>query len=153
MWLDRIIELRQDTMRNQIDPLLLFSRELPFCFVQCRVPIRLAAQPRLRFRGTNEFENLFVADQRLSSPIAGDLREQAVLDSPRSIARNVLRAHLIPVIGSPAVASCSDSFRAFRSPGCFFQLLGGRLQFGVCVPQLCGLPAGPRRDRDRWCSD
>src|SRR5262245_33255531 len=80
MWLDRIVELGQDTMRNQIDPLLLFSRESPFCFVKCRVPIRLAAQPGLRFRGANEFENLFVTDQRLSSPIAADLRKQAMLD-------------------------------------------------------------------------
>src|SRR5262245_28140211 len=80
MWLDRIVELWQDTMRNQIDLLFLFSRELPFCSVRCRVPIRLAAQPSLRLRGTNEFENRFVTDQRLSSPIADDLRKQAVLN-------------------------------------------------------------------------
>ncbi len=80
MWLDRIVELWQDTMRNQIDPFLLFSRELPFCFVKCRVPIRLAAQPGLRFRGPNEFENLFVTDQGFSSPIAADLRKQAMLN-------------------------------------------------------------------------
>src|SRR5262249_4593700 len=80
MWLDRIVELWQDTMRNQIDTLLLFSRELPFCSVRCRVPIRLTAQPGLRFRGTNEFENRFVTDQRLSSPIAADLRKQAMLN-------------------------------------------------------------------------
>src|SRR5262245_3753154 len=66
MWPDRIVELWQDAMRNQIDPLLLFSRELPFCFVKCRVPRRLAEQSGLRFRGANEFENHFVTDQ--SSP-------------------------------------------------------------------------------------
>src|SRR4026208_2329935 len=80
MRLDRIVELWQNTMRNQIDPFFLFSRELPFCSVRCRVPVRLAAQPDLRFRGANEFENLFVTDQRLSSPIAADMRKQAVLN-------------------------------------------------------------------------
>src|SRR5215475_8345399 len=80
MWLDRIVELWQDTLWDQLDPLLLFSRELQLCFVKFRVPIRLAAKACIRFRGANVFENLFVTGQRLSGPIAADLRKQAVLN-------------------------------------------------------------------------
>jgi hypothetical protein len=59
MRLDRIVELWQDLMRSRIDPLFLFSRELQFCSVRCRVPRRLAAHPGLRFRGANEIDGLF----------------------------------------------------------------------------------------------
>ena len=80
MWLDRIVKLWQDTMRNQIDLHFLFRRELPPDFVRGLVQVRLAAQPGLRFRGANEFEDRFVTDQRLSSPVTADLRKQAMLN-------------------------------------------------------------------------
>jgi hypothetical protein len=153
MWPDRIVELWQDTMRNQIDPLLLFSRELPFCSVRCRVPRRLAAQPGLRFRGTNEFENLFVTDQRLSSPIAADMREQAVLNRiPFGSARGKMRHSdcqsefvrhsLQPILPSPAAIAIGIAAITFNQQ---FMLVGVMLSSN---PQP---PASDRPDSKLWC--
>ena len=80
MRLDRIVKLGQNTMRDQIDLRFLFRRELPLGFVKGLGQVRLAAQPGLSFCGPNEFENCFVTDQGLSSPVLADLRKQAMLN-------------------------------------------------------------------------
>src|SRR5215475_10915384 len=74
MWLDRIVELCRDTMRNQIDPLFLFSREAQFSSVRCRLPYASQRSPASVFVARmNQSENRFVTDQRLPSQSAADL--------------------------------------------------------------------------------